>query len=148
MARETENSGGSVTNDLLETAMEAHGGLTRWNKLSSVSARLIQGGALWALKGQPGVLDDVVVTASLHEQRASHRPFGAADRHSVFTPQRVAIERDDGTVIDPRSATRLVRRAHARDPVERAAARLFRRHGDVDLPDTALHVRAVRISDT
>jgi hypothetical protein len=100
MALETVNSGGSVTNDLLETAIEAHGGLTRWNELSSVSARLIQGGALWALKGQPGVLDDVVVTASLHEQRASHRPFGAADRHSVFTPQRVAIERDDGTVIE------------------------------------------------
>ena len=64
-------------NDLLDTAIEAHGGLERWNQLDSVSARLIQGGALWALKGQAGVLDDVVVTASLHEERASHRPFGA-----------------------------------------------------------------------
>jgi hypothetical protein len=94
--------------DLLETAIEAHGGLERWNQLSTVSARLIQGGALWALKGQPGVLDDVVVTASLHEERVSHRPFGAADRHSAFTPQRVAIETDDATVLEaldqPRSS--------------------------------------------
>jgi hypothetical protein len=86
--------------DLLETAIEAHGGPERWNQLNSVSARLIQGGALWELKGQPGVLDAVVVSASLHEERASHRPFGAADRHSSFTPERVAIETDDGTVVE------------------------------------------------
>ena len=55
--------------DLLETVIEVHGGLERWNKLDNVSARLIQGGALWALKGQAGVLDDVVVEASLHEER-------------------------------------------------------------------------------
>jgi hypothetical protein len=86
--------------DLLETVIEAHGGLERWNQLNNVSARLIQGGALWALKGQAGVLDDVVVTASLHEERVSHRPFGAADRHSAFTPGRVAIETEDGTVVE------------------------------------------------
>jgi hypothetical protein len=86
--------------DLLETAIEAHGGLERWNQLDTVSARLAQGGALWALKGQDGVLDDVVVTSRLREEQASHRPFGAADRHSSFTPERVAIESDDGTVID------------------------------------------------
>jgi hypothetical protein len=86
--------------DLLETAIEAHGGLQRWNQLDRVSARLAQGGALWALKGQAGVLDDVVVTASLHEERASHRPFGAPDRHSAFIPERVAIENDTGAVLE------------------------------------------------
>jgi hypothetical protein len=40
--------------DLLETAIKAHGGLERWNQLDTVSARLVQGGALWALKGQEG----------------------------------------------------------------------------------------------
>jgi hypothetical protein len=86
--------------DLLATVIHAHGGLERWNQLNTVSARLTQGGALWALKGQPGVLDDVVVTASLHEERASHRPFGAPDLHSAFTPERVAIENDDGAVLE------------------------------------------------
>jgi hypothetical protein len=89
-----------VANDLLETVIEAHGRLERWNELESVSARLIQGGALWALKGQAGVLDDVVVAASLHQERVSHRPFGAADRHSSFTPERVAIQSGDGTDIE------------------------------------------------
>src|SRR5882724_10009997 len=86
--------------DLLETVIDAHGGLERWNQLDSVSARLIRDGVFWALKGQAAVLDDVVVTASLHEERVSHRPFGAADRHSAFTSGRVAIETDDGTVVE------------------------------------------------
>jgi hypothetical protein len=94
--------------DLLDTAIEAHGGLERWNQLDSVSARLIQGGALWGLKGQPGVLDDVVVTAKLHEERVSHRPFGAPNLRSAFTPERVAIENGDGTIVEaldqPRSS--------------------------------------------
>jgi hypothetical protein len=86
--------------DLLETVIEAHGGLERWTELDSVSARLVQGGALWALKGHAGVLDDVFVRASLHEERESHHPFGAPDRRSAFTPQRVAIETTAGEVIE------------------------------------------------
>jgi hypothetical protein len=100
-------------NDLLETVIEAHGGLERWNQLNSVSARLMQGGGLWALKGQAGVLDDVVVTASLHEEKASHRPFGAADRHSSFTPERVAIETGDGTVVEALDQPRVSFAGHA-----------------------------------
>jgi hypothetical protein len=83
--------------DLLEDVVEAHGGLKRWNELETISAHLIQGGVLWAAKGQQGVLDDVYVTASLHEEKESHHPFGAIGRRSVFTPERVAIETSDGT---------------------------------------------------
>jgi hypothetical protein len=86
--------------DLLTTAIDAHGGLERWNQLTSVSARLLQGGALWALKGHEGVLDDVLVTASLHDERASHRPFGAPDQRTAFSPESVAIERDDGSTVE------------------------------------------------
>jgi hypothetical protein len=99
--------------DLLETAIDAHGGLERWNQLDSVSARLTQGGVLWPLKGQAGVLDDVVVTASLHEERASHRPFGAPGRRSAFTPERVAIETDDGTVLEALDQPRASFAGHA-----------------------------------
>jgi hypothetical protein len=84
--------------DLLDELVAAHGGLGRWNGLETVSAHLAQGGVTWELVGQKGVLDDVDVTASLHEERVSHHPFGAAGRRSVFTPERVAIESDDGVV--------------------------------------------------
>jgi hypothetical protein len=55
---------------------------------------------VWAVKGQSGALDDVFITANLHEERESHYPFGAAGRRSVFTPERVVIETDDGTVLE------------------------------------------------
>jgi hypothetical protein len=34
------------------------------------------------------------------EERASHHPFGPPDRRSAFTPERVAIETEDGDVVD------------------------------------------------
>jgi hypothetical protein len=43
--------------DLLQTAIDAHGGLDRWNQLGSVSARLIQGGVPWPFERQAGVDD-------------------------------------------------------------------------------------------
>ncbi|MEV6398493.1 hypothetical protein AB0M39_27580 [Streptomyces sp. NPDC051907] len=49
--------------DLLDESVEAHGGLARRNELESVSAHLPQGGAVWGLKGQQGVLDDIRITA-------------------------------------------------------------------------------------
>ena len=39
-----------------ETVIEAHGGLERWSQLDAVAARLVQGGARRARKGQQGVL--------------------------------------------------------------------------------------------
>jgi hypothetical protein len=39
--------------------------------------------------------------ASLHHERVSHRPFGAPDRHRAFTPERVGIESDDGSLTQP-----------------------------------------------
>lgn len=87
--------------DLLQTAVDAHGGIDRWDQLTSVSTRLIQAGVFWGAHAQAGLLAEVIVTANLHEERASHRPFGAPDRHSAFAPpNRVAIEQDDGSVID------------------------------------------------
>jgi len=85
--------------DLLDSVVEAHGGLKRWSEMETVSTHLAQGGVTWEMAGQKGALDDVFVTASLHEERVSHYPFGAAGRRSVFTPARVAIENDDGTVV-------------------------------------------------
>ena len=35
--------------------MDAHGGLDRWRQMKTVSARLLQGGVLWGLKGKDGI---------------------------------------------------------------------------------------------
>lgn len=84
--------------NLKDRIIEAHGGVERWKRFRQVSAHLRQGGALWGLKGQSGVLDDTTVTVSLTSERASHAPFGTPERHSLFTPDRVAIIGKNGTV--------------------------------------------------
>ncbi len=40
--------------DLVDLAISAHGGMDQWRWLSTVSAHLRVGGALWALKGPTG----------------------------------------------------------------------------------------------
>lgn len=85
---------------LKELAMEAHGGLQRWRQFEQVSADLVQGGALWPLKGQPQTLERTTVTVGLRKEWASHEPFGAGNRRSRFEPSRVALEASDGTVLE------------------------------------------------
>jgi len=92
--------------DLTTLSMDAHGGFERWRRLKTVSARLVQGGVLWQLKGQGGVLDDVHVTVDLRKEWASHRPFGQSNRHSSFQPDRVAIEMNGGEVVEERANPR------------------------------------------
>jgi hypothetical protein len=86
--------------ELLAAVLEAHGGLDRWNQLHSVTAHLSQGGVGWAMSGHEGILDDAFVTASLHEQRVSHHPFGAPGQRTAYTPERVALVADSGTELE------------------------------------------------
>ena len=98
----------TVEQDLAQFAIEAHGGLERWNRFSTVSAHLIQGGVFWGAKGKAGVLDDVTVKVDLRNEKVSHWPFGSPDRRSRFEPQRVAVENANGEVLEelvqPRSS--------------------------------------------
>ena len=51
---------------------------------------------MWALKGHPGQLADVFVTANLHKQWVSHEPFLSPVLRSIYTPDQVIIEEKDG----------------------------------------------------
>ena len=86
--------------DLAKLAIEAHGGLQRWKQFKFLTARLVQGGVLWALKGKAGVLEHASVKVDLRKEWATHWPFAPTDYRSSFTPQRVAIETRDGQVIE------------------------------------------------
>jgi len=81
---------------LLDEVIDARGGLERLGELERLHAHLIQDGAVWGLKGHPGQLADVFVTANLHEQWVSHEPFRAPNLRSVYTPDRVSIEQTSG----------------------------------------------------
>lgn len=85
---------------LKDFVIDAHGGLPRWRTFEQVSADLQQGGALWGLKGQPDTLTRTTVTVGIKNEWASHAPFGADRRRSRFEPARVALEREDGTLLE------------------------------------------------
>jgi hypothetical protein len=95
-------------NELLQSVLEAHGGLSRWNRFTTVNARIVSGGGFWPLKG---LIQDPAprqMRASLHEQFASVAPFGQPHWRTSFRPDRVAIETTEGELVkertDPRAA--------------------------------------------
>ena len=93
---------------LVADILDAHGGLDRWNALQHGEATIVTGGGLWGLKGLVQDPNPRRMTVSLHEERASLRPFGHPDWHTEFTPERIAIVRSDGSVVkermDPRAS--------------------------------------------
>ena len=91
---------------LLDTVLEAHGGLARWKSFERVDATMVSGGGFFALKGVLQDAEPRQMTAWLHEEKSSVLPFGAADQRSMFTPDRIAIEKLDGTVLAERFAPR------------------------------------------
>ena len=58
-------------NDLLDLALDAHGGWDYWQHLSKLTANASVGGVLWALKGKDGILDNLVVEVDCHRQYAA-----------------------------------------------------------------------------
>jgi hypothetical protein len=72
-----KNTYQAVEQDLAQLAIEAHGGLERWKRFTTLSIHGINGGVLWGAKGKAGVLDDVTVTVDLRNEKASHWPFGS-----------------------------------------------------------------------
>ena len=93
-------------NELLAEILDAHGGVDRWREHTKVDATIVSGGGFFALKG---VLQDPSprrMTVWLHEERSSVTPYGAADQRTMFTPDRIAIEKLDGTLVAERRAPR------------------------------------------
>ena len=111
-------------NDLLAGVLDAHGGLDRWKQYEKVEATIVTGGGFFALKG---VLQDPAprrMTVWLHEERSSVSPYGAADQRTMFTPERIAIEKLDGTLVAERHGPRDAFAGHQMntpwDPLHRA----------------------------
>jgi hypothetical protein len=100
---------------LAKVAMDAHGGLDRWRRLKAVSAHLVQGGALWKLKGHDGTLSDVHLTVDLRREWASHWPFMQANQRTSFQSDRIAIETRDGAVVEERRNPRESFKGHVLD---------------------------------
>ena len=72
-------------NELLTLAVGAHGGLSRWNRFTALSAMVSITGALWRFKSTADLLTQVSVEALLHEQRVTTHLVGRSKRPPVHT---------------------------------------------------------------
>jgi hypothetical protein len=88
-------------NDLLESAITAHGGLDRWNKIKSITVNASITGAFWSVKNQGDALKNVRFEVDTTRQRLT-MDFVGQDRRSVFEPGRVEMQRSDSALIDAR----------------------------------------------
>ena len=93
-------------NELLAQVIDAHGGMNRWNRYEKVEATIVSGGGLFPLKGVVQDANPSRMTVWLHEERSSVFPYGAADQRTMFTPERIAIEKLDGSVVAERREAR------------------------------------------
>ena len=87
---------------LLADVIEAHGGLDRWNARRRLTATIVSGGELWALKGIDQNQDPRTLQIELHRQWASVEPYGRTGRRAVFTTDHIAIEADEGRIVAER----------------------------------------------
>ena len=124
-------------NDLLARILDAHGGVDRWNGYEKVDATIVSGGGFFALKGVLQDSNPRRMTVRLHEERSSVLPYGAPDQRTMFTPERIAIEKLDGTLVAERHAPR---DSFSSRPSQMShtmgtplASCLFQRRGPVDL---------------
>src|SRR5262244_3357444 len=91
-------------NQLLANVLDAHGGIKRWYEFQKVEATIVTGGGFFALKGMPQDSTPRRMSVWLHEERSSVLPFGAPDQRTMFTPERIAIEKLDGAMVAERYA--------------------------------------------
>jgi hypothetical protein len=99
--------------DLLADVLQAHGGLERWDKVTSLTARLSLGGPFWGWKGWPEVYRDQTVTMDAHREVISFEPFPHPGQRSVLEvdadaarPEVLRILDADGSVIEERQDPR------------------------------------------
>ena len=88
--------------ELLQKVLQAHGGLDWWNRFETVQATIVTGGQLFGMKGTPQDSTPRRMTVATRREWGSLTPYGADDQRTDFTPNRIAIEKIDGTVVKER----------------------------------------------
>jgi hypothetical protein len=87
---------------LLKLAVEGHGGAQRWEQITLFRAAVSITGAIWALKGKPGLPGDVLLEGETRDQRLTIAPFPQPGRYTTWEPWRQTIETSDGVPVAER----------------------------------------------
>ncbi|MCF3130622.1 hypothetical protein [Streptomyces olivochromogenes] len=88
-------------NDLLNSVLDAHGGLDRWSSVRTLTARLTIDGPFWEMRGFKDAFLKETLEIDLHRQHAVFTPWLEPGQSLIYTPDRVVLRTaDGGTVAD------------------------------------------------
>jgi hypothetical protein len=87
---------------LLQIAIDAHGGLERWEKVRTLVVTASITGAIWAIKGQANYLDNIVMRVDTRRQRIV-TDFPAQNKRLTYEPGRVTLEMPTGHLSQERN---------------------------------------------
>lgn len=102
-------------NNLLAFAIDAHGGMERWNAFRRLRAELSIGGAIWHLKQVPGLLAEKVFELDTHAQCITISPLGEPGGRSVFANDRLGFESSNGIESEGFEAPQAAFSGHVRE---------------------------------
>jgi hypothetical protein len=103
----------TTVRSLLTTVLDAHGGAERWRRFDRVTARVVSGGFLWAMKGIELDRAPRRMTSDFKRQWTRTEPFGDPDWHMTYQPERVVIRTAAGDTIAEQLAPRETFDGHA-----------------------------------
>jgi len=109
-----QSNTGKDMNQLLDLAVNAHGGLEFWKNVSRLDVAVSISGSLWRIKGYPAGLPNVRMAIDPHQPSVSITPFSGPDRIGHFEPDRVWISDSEGRLIEERGAPRDAFAGHVR----------------------------------
>jgi hypothetical protein len=92
--------------DLVDTAIEAHGGMARFQSAQEIAARVRCGGFAFAMRFKRGALDRFEGRVSTSEPRAVLSPYPDPGKRGVFERGSVRIESDGGELLAERANAR------------------------------------------
>jgi len=102
---------------LLDDAMEASGGLARWNGLKRFTLHLSINGSLFSRIGPAGRLKDLIAEGSTRAQSVRFTGLTGGENCGSFQPDMVTIESLDGQVLRTWHNPSLAFPDHAKDPL-------------------------------
>lgn len=85
-------------NDLLQTAVTAHGGIDRWQQINTIRVPASITGAIWFVKGQGDYLKDIVMTIDTKTEKMV-TDFPGQNKRFIFEPKNLVMQQVDATPI-------------------------------------------------
>jgi hypothetical protein len=98
--------------DLLEIAIEAHGGWKRWSEIRQLRAHLAVGGVVWHVKGWPDVYADIHVSVDTQRQHVEYTPFLKPGQRGIYEPDRTTVVASNGAIEEQRESPRAAFAGH------------------------------------